>query len=314
MTDRRAVVFGSINLDLVARTPHLPIPGETLLGHSFAIVPGGKGANQAVALARLGVATTIVGRVGQDSFGQQLLASLQVSGVNTEGVFIHEGCHSGVAVIAVDDLGENHIIVIPEANGQVDEGDVERLRALLTGAKALLLQLEVPLPAVCAAAQVADQVGVPVILDPAPARTDLPEELLATVDILTPNLVEAEHLVGFSLDSLDAVGKAAGILRQQGVKTVIITLGPEGVFCASADETFLVPAFPVKAIDTVAAGDAFNGGLVAALVEGLSLRQAIVWGVGAGALAVTKSGAQDSLPDRAMLDAFLQERSSQPGP
>ncbi|MBW4520433.1 MAG: ribokinase [Scytolyngbya sp. HA4215-MV1] len=299
------VVFGSINLDLVARSPRLPVPGETLLGHDLARVPGGKGANQAVAAARLGVPTMMVGRVGSDGFGQELLASLQRSQVQCEGVQVDTSTHSGVAIIAVADDGENHIIVIPGANGQVNLTDVERLQPLLEGASSLLLQFEIPLPAVQMAAAAARAAGVRVILDPAPAIATVPSELYTLVDILTPNAVEAAQLVGFAVDTPAEIERAAKALLQRGVKQVVIKLGETGAFCATASEAFWVPAFSVQAIDTVAAGDAFNAGMAVALAEGRSLRESLTWGSAAGALTVTKTGAQSSLPDRAALEACL---------
>lgn len=295
-------------MDLVARTPSLPVPGETLLGSSFTTVPGGKGANQAVAVARLEVPTVMIGRVGSDGFGQTLLSSLQAAGVKTADVLVDDQ-HSGVAMIAVDDHSENHIIVIPGANGQVGAADVDRLTHHLPGAAALLLQLEIPLSAVVAAAQAAHHAGVKVILDPAPAQADLPTDLYALVSILTPNAIEAAQLVGFPVHDAATAAQAATILQQRGVETVVIKLGATGVFCATPEESFFIPAFKVEAVDTVAAGDAFNGGLAAALAEGLSIREAIVWGAATGALSATKAGAQSSLPDRATVEAFLEERA-----
>lgn len=306
MNQPHVIIFGSINMDLVARTPTLPVPGETLLGYSFVTVPGGKGANQAVAVARLNIPTIMVGRVGNDGFGQELLTSLQEAGVETTDVLVDESQHSGVAMIAVDDHSENHIIVIPGANGQVNADDVDRLSHHLPGAAALLLQFEIPLPAVLAAANAAQQAGVRVILDPAPARSDLPADLYSLVTIITPNAVEAAHLVGFPIIDPATAAKAATVLQQRGVPTVVIKLGAQGVFCATPDDSFFIPAFPVQAVDTVAAGDAFNGGLTAALADGLDIRQAITWGAATGALAATKSGAQSSLPDRATVEAFLK--------
>ncbi len=309
------VVFGSINMDLVTKTPRLPVAGETLQGYEFFTAAGGKGANQAVAAAKLGISTQIVGRLGGDNFGRQLLAGLQAAGVQTDGVLVDEATSSGVAVITVDDAGENNIIIVAGANGRVNQQDVERLSNVLPGAAALLLQLEVPLPAVLAAAQVARQVGITVILDPAPARTDIPPELYPLVDIITPNEIEVSQLVGFPVKEQEAAAKASVELRQRGVSTVIVKLGAQGVFCATgvsaaarSAETFFVPAFPVQAVDTVAAGDAFNGGLAAALAEGRPLRDAVVWGAAAGAISATKAGAQPSLPDRDTFDAFLKER------
>lgn len=304
-----AIVFGSINMDLVVKTPQLPVPGETLLGHEFFTSSGGKGANQAVALVRLGVPTQIVGRVGGDSFGSELVDSLQTAGVQTEYILVDQAVNSGIAAIAVDDTGENQIIIVPGANGRVDATDVERLASLLPGVRALLLQLEIPISAVLAAAQAARYAGVTVILDPAPAQIKIPDELYGLIDIMTPNEVEAGQLVGFAVNEPNSAIHAAAILRQRGVKTAIVKLGDRGVVCATQEETFFVPAFSVTAIDTVAAGDAFNGGLAAALVERLSLRQAVVWGAAAGALAATKSGAQSAMCDRQTLDKFIKMAS-----
>lgn len=311
MAMKPIIVFGSINMDLVAKTPRLPVAGETLQGYQFFTAPGGKGANQAVASARLGIPTYLVGRLGNDDFGNQLRRGLQAAGVHTDGILVDDAASSGVAVIAVDDAGENNIIIVPGTNGRVNQQDVERLSNLLAGAAALLLQLEIPLPAVLAAAQAARKVGVPVILDPAPAQGDILPELYPLVDIITPNEIEASQLVGFPIDGQEAAAKASAELRQRGVSTVIVKLGAQGVFCGTEEETFFVPAFSVQAIDTVAAGDAFNGGLAAALAEGRSLREAVVWGAAAGAISATKAGAQPSLPDRETFNRFLREKSGQ---
>ncbi|NEP02026.1 MAG: ribokinase [Symploca sp. SIO2E9] len=299
------IVFGSINMDLVTKTPRLPIAGETLQGYEFFTAAGGKGANQAVAAARLGISTHMVGRLGDDDFGRQLLSSLQVAGVHTDGVVIDKATSSGVAVIAVDDAGENNIIIIAGANGRLGEADVERLKSLLPGAAALLMQLEIPLPVVLLAAQAAKLSGIPVILDPAPAQ-DIPTELYPLVDVITPNQLEASQLVGFPVDGQETAANAAKVLRERGVSTAIIKLGAEGVLCATESETFFLPAFSVESVDTVAAGDAFNGALAVALVEGLTWQQAVVWGAAAGAISTTKVGAQPSLPDRQTFDAFVK--------
>jgi ribokinase len=308
------IVFGSMNMDLVARTPRIPAPGETLTGHSFETVPGGKGANQAVAVARLGVATRMVGRVGGDRFGEELLAGLQSSGVGVESVLVDPTTHSGVAVITVDDASENNIVIVPGANGRVDQADIERLQSLLSPASpqpttlqptVLLLQLEVPLSAVVGAAQAAKQAGLTVILDPAPARSDLPDDLYPLIDIITPNQVETGQLAGFPVTDLATAKQAAAVLHQRGVGTVITKLGKQGAWCLTHTESFEIPVFPVKAVDTVAAGDAFNGGLAAGLAAGFSLRQATRQAAAVAALSVTKAGAQPSLPTRAELDAFL---------
>lgn len=301
------IVLGSINIDLVATAPRLPVAGETLLGEEFLQVPGGKGANQAVALTRLGIPTQMVGRVGADNFGVELINNLQLSGVQTDNIFVDETVSSGVAIITVDHLGENQIVVIPGANGHVNQEDVARLSRLLPGSSGLLLQLEIPIATVMAAASTARKANIKVILDPAPAQANLPDELYQLVDIMTPNAVEAGQLVGFRVDGVESAKRAAAILLQRGVKCAIVKLGATGVVCANAEESFFIPAFPVNTVDTVAAGDAFNGGLAAALYERLSLHQAVVWGAAAGALAATKRGAQTSLPNRLIFDQFLQE-------
>ena len=293
-------------MDLVARSPRLPIPGETILGHEFFTAPGGKGANQAVAVARLGIPTQLVGRVGNDNFGRSLLANLQSYGVQTKHICIDETTHSGVAIITVDDTGQNNIIVIPGANGHINETDVQRLNSLFDHAAALLLQWEIPLAAVELAAKAAQKVGVKVILDPAPTRLDAPDHFYRRVDIITPNEIEASQLVGFEVNNYNTAAKAAEILLQKGVGTAIIKLGAKGVYSATTESTFFVPAFPVQPVDTVAAGDAFNGGLVAAITQGLDLREAVVWGAAAGAISTTKAGAMISMPDRASFDTFLK--------
>jgi ribokinase len=298
------VVFGSINMDLVARAPHLPSPGETLIGHQFATVPGGKGANQAVAVARLGHPVEMVGRVGGDRMGEELVTSLQQDGVGCAGVAIAPDTTSGVAVIAVDDQAENTIIVIPGANGQVGTDDLHRLRQRLP-AEVLLLQLEIPLPALIEAVQIAYASGTPVILDPAPARSDLPHDLFPMIDILTPNQGEAERLVGFPVNSIEAAKQAAIALHQRGVGTVLLKLGRQGALCVSENTQFHIPAFEVEAIDTVAAGDAFNGGLAVAIADGQSLPNAVRWASAVAALSTTVEGAQPSLPTRQAVEQFL---------
>jgi len=267
------VVFGSINMDLVVRTPRLPTPGETLTGHTFFTAPGGKGANQAVACARLGVPTRMVGRVGDDLFGEQLRASLRSFGVQDDGVLTTPG-PSGVALIAVDDTAENTIVIVPGANGAVSIADIPRLERALDGARALLLQLEVPIETVVAAARAAHTRGVTVILDPAPALP-LPDELYALADIITPNEHEATTLTGIAVHDDQGAIAAARALIARGARRVALKLGARGALTADAEgEQFWSP-FTVTPVDTVAAGDAFNGGLAVALSEGRSFDEAI---------------------------------------
>ena len=299
------VVFGSLNMDLVAQVTRLPQAGETLLGSDFAMVPGGKGANQAVAAARLGVPTTMVGRVGEDSFGTQLCASLQTAGVATD-LILREPGPSGVALIAVDEAGENQITVIPGANGRVDVTDAQRL-PLAADPSILLMQFEIPLAAVLAAARGAGNHRV--IVDPAPARAELPEDLYGLVDILTPNQTEASELTGIDVYDVATATAAAQVLCERGVPTVIVKLGSQGAVAVSGAEVFHIPAFQVKAVDSVAAGDAFNGGLAVALWEGKPLRAAVIWASAVAALSVITAGAQPSLPTRQQVDAFLRKQS-----
>lgn len=298
------VVLGSINMDLVARVPRLLRPGETLTGRTFTTVPGGKGANQAVACARLGAATHMIGRVGADAFGEALRASLRGCGVDASGVAVQPGTSSGVAVITVDDAGENEIVVIPGANAALDQAELDRLNLALRGARVLLLQLEVPLAVVTAAAKLARQRSVTVILDPAPAQP-LPAELYGAVDILTPNESEAAALVGFLLDSQEAIVRAGVAMLRRGVSQVIIKLGAQGVYWTNGVQDAFCPAFQVVAVDTVGAGDAFNGALAVGLAEDLPMMEAMRMAAAAGALSATRPGAQSAMPDRATLTGLL---------
>ncbi|NEP15763.1 MAG: ribokinase [Leptolyngbya sp. SIO4C1] len=299
------LVLGSLNMDLVGRVERLPQPGETLLGETFEMVPGGKGANQAVAAARLGSPVQMIGRVGSDAFGQTLLDSLQRDRVVIEGVTLDSETASGVALIAIAATGENQIIVLPGANRCVGEPELQRLSGQLPQAQVLLLQFEVPQPVVEQAAALAHQAGVQVIVDPAPARQPASPNFFQQIDILTPNQVEATQLCGFEVCDRRSAAKAAKHLRQLGAATVIVKLGHQGAVVESADARFEQPAFPVAAVDTVAAGDAFNGGLAAALVEGQTLPQAVRFASAVAALCVSQPGAQSAMPDRAALDAFL---------
>jgi ribokinase len=301
------VVFGSINMDLVARAPRLPAPGETVAGHLFFMAPGGKGANQAVASARLGARTLMVGRVGDDALGAQLRAALRAAGVDDSAVLTTPGA-SGVAQIAVDERGQNTIIVVPGANGAVGAADIARLEQSLPGARALLLQLEVPMAAVLAAAAAGQRHGATVILDPAPASAgDLPPELYRLAAIITPNESEAAALAGFPVDDDAAAARAAALLHARSGGAVILKLGARGALLLGPDGLERLAPFPVTVVDTVAAGDAFNGALAAALGEGRPLVQAARLAMAAAALAVTRPGAQAAMPTRAEVLRLLGE-------
>ncbi|EAZ93170.1 ribokinase [Crocosphaera chwakensis] len=299
------VVFGSINMDMIAQTPCFPQPGETITGTHFITLPGGKGANQAVATAKLGRSTYFVGRVGGDSLGRDLLKRLETFDINTQGVLIDKNTSSGVAMITVETSGENSIIVISGANGNINESDVIRLEKILLKASLLLLQLEIPLKAVEIAAIEAKKLGVTVMLDPAPAPEKLPDSLYPLIDIITPNQTEAAKLVGFPLSDTETIKKAAEQLLQKGVKIVIIKLGQKGAFYATENEEGFVAPTVVETIDTVGAGDGFNGGVAAALDRGLSLKEALKWGSVVGALTTTQEGAQTALPDLETVEQLI---------
>jgi ribokinase len=298
------LVFGSINLDLTTYVPHLPALGETLRGHSFITVPGGKGANQAVAAARLGAPTKFFGRIGNDAFGREVMPIVQKEGIDMSGIQIDEKHGSGLAVISVDDKADNSIVIVSGANMALNENDADRCIREFDKAKLVMLQLEVPLEASLKVARAAHEKGVWVIWDPAPAL-ELPAEAYQLSDYMTPNEVEAGMLVGFQPRTPEEAQKAAGILRKRGVRAAIIKLGALGAYYESADESGFMPSFIVNSIDTVAAGDSFNGGLAVALLEGKGLKESVRWGSAAGAIATTKPGAMPSMPYRYELEELL---------
>ncbi len=301
------VVVGSINMDLVGKTERMPRGGETLLGSDFRMVPGGKGANQAVAVARAGGQVKMVGRVGADIFGEQHIANLRENGVDTQLVQATPGVPTGVAIILVDSTGENSIVVVPGANDCVSPEDLEAACSVLGTAKAVLVQLEIPLETVEAAIQIANHAKVPVILDPGPARP-LKRELLAQADIITPNEHEAQVLAGEKMRTLDDAPRIAAKLLSYGTEVVLLKLGGDGVIIATAEGMEHIPAHKVDVEDTTAAGDSFAGGLAVALSEGCSLRNAVLFANAVGALAVTRLGAQAAIPTRPEAEAFMRER------
>lgn len=286
-------------MDLVVRAPRHPQPGETLLGSDFHTFPGGKGANQAVAAARAGGIVSMVGRVGSDDFGTALLGNLAANGVNTSAVLRDPEVASGVALITVSHSGQNTIVVAPGANGSLTPAHVADAAPVFAGAGVVLMQLEIPLPAVARAVEEGRKQGATVILNPAPAQP-LDPALLRRVDVLTPNQSELALLTGE-----DNVEDGAAKLHDLGVRTVIVTLGGDGVLVLEESARTLLPPHSVNVVDTTAAGDAFVGAFAVALGQGRSLIEAARWGNAAGALAVTRAGAQPSLPSRAELEALL---------
>jgi ribokinase len=302
MPSPHIIVVGSSNTDMIVQSDRLPLPGETVLGGDLVIAPGGKGANQAVAAARVGAAVTFVARIGQDMFGQAALANFRREGMDVRYLVQDAQAPSGVALIVVGPGGQNIIAVAPGANARLTPTDVAAAAPAFAEAQIVLLQLEIPIEAVLAAAQAGRAAGAAVILNPAPAPSrPLPETLYAAVDILTPNETEAAVLTGQSDPE-----EAAMTLLSRGVGTVIVTLGEAGALVATRSGVMQrVPGFRVQAVDTTAAGDAFNGGLAVALARGEGMDAAVRYAHAVAALSVTRLGAQPSLPTAAEVEEFL---------
>ena len=305
MRTKSVVVIGSSNTDLIIRVPRIPRAGETLLGGEFMSAAGGKGANQAVGAARAGGRVVFIARLGRDAFGDRAVAGLRRAGVDVSCVSRDERAASGVALIFVARDGENSIAVAGGANAKLSPADVKQAAGVIRSATVLVAQLETPLATVISAALVAAKAGVPVILNPAPARA-LPNRLLKLISILTPNETEAELLTGIKVTGEAAAARACRKLRLRGVRTVILTLGARGAFLADVSGQQLVPGFKVKAVDTTAAGDIFNGALGVALAEGKALRDAVRFANAAAALSVTRLGAQPSAPARSEIERLLE--------
>ena len=296
--------LGGINMDLVTFSARLPGDGETVVGERFVTYPGGKGANQAVAAARMGARSAMIGRVGDDMFGPQLTELLRTADVETNAVGVSSGTNSGIAVISVGEGGQNRIVQVLGANDTCGNDQYDAVAALLPRASALMLQLEVSIELSIQVAELATSQGVPVILDPGPVRP-VPADFYRHVSVITPNETEAEALVGYPIRDTENAAFAAGELLNRGVGAAIIKMGAQGAYWADGNGCGHVHPFPVDAVDTVAAGDAFNGALAVALAEGQSLATAVRWGCAAGALSVTRVGAQDSMPERADVLALL---------
>jgi ribokinase len=296
------LVVGSLNADLVVRAPRFPQPGETISGEDLQVIPGGKGANQAVAAARLGANVSMLGRVGKDNFGDFLLNNLKSNNVDSQLVQ-RDDASTGTATIIVDSNGQNSIVLSAGANGKVSTADVESTSFLHH--KLLLLQLEIPTLTVLSAAQRAKENNVRMILNPAPAK-EIPDELIALADFIIPNETELSLLTGVDVNNIPSAEKAARVLLQRGTKHVIVTLGSKGALIVDNAQATQVDTFKVNVVDTTAAGDAFIGGFATKLLESDNLLSAVRYGCACGALATTKFGAQPSLPTKEEVDNFLK--------
>ncbi len=304
------VVVGSVNLDLVSVGRRIPAPGETVRGDKFQTFHGGKGANQAVAIARLGHPVSMVAKVGDDDFGPRLRRGLHHAGVNVRCVSVARGTASGVALISVDSKGQNSITVVPGANGRLLPRDLEKSLPRLRSSGIILTQLETPMETVEYLAALASRHAIPLMLDPAPARP-IPRRLLRQVTFLTPNETETCALCGIAPEDLtpSTVGQFARRLQANGAANVIVKMGSRGAFICSADGlSRMIPSFKVKAVDSTAAGDAFNAGLAVALMRGMALHEAVRFGAAAGALSATRAGAQSSMPAAAEVARLMKSQ------
>jgi ribokinase len=305
----RIVVIGSLNMDLVVRGDRLPRPGETVHARDLLRLPGGKGANQAVAAARLGAEVAMIGRVGDDEFAQPLLDSLATEGIDASAVLAVPGCTTGVAVIGVDAAGRNAITVIPGANGMLSPDDLTRHESLIRSADALLVQFEVPPETTAAAIDLARRYRVLTVLDPAPVPPAMPDGAWRA-DLFSPNQAEAEQLSGIAVTDEHSAAATVNALRKRGAGRIVLKLGELGAYLSDGATGELVPTWPVTPVDTTAAGDAFTAALAVAWVEGRTPREAVRFATAAGALATTRVGAQPAMPTRAEVDELFRTTGS----
>jgi ribokinase len=306
---KKILVVGSSNTDLIIKVPEIPRPGETVLGGEFYTFPGGKGANQAVAAARGGGDVVFIASVGDDSYGAESVKGYKLDNINTENIKICKNTPSGVAMITISDQGENAITVASGANAKLKPEDLDEAEEAFDEAEYMLVQLETPMATVQKAMALCREFDTRVILNPAPAA-DLPDDIVSQTDIITPNETEAERLTGVAVSNESDALKAAHILHNRGVNTVIITMGAEGAFLSDkpSGTSAMIPGFLVDAVDTTAAGDTFNGQLAVSLAEGMEMKMAIRSAHAAAALSVQKLGAQASVPRREETDYFLEEQ------
>ena len=303
------LVYGGINIDLVTRSETFPAPGQTILGNEFITYPGGKGANQAVGISRMGLRVSLIGCVGNDVFGPGLVQGLEEKGVGVAGVSIIEGKHSGVAVINIDDHAQNQIIQVHGANANAEDELAMQLMEETPSLKYLLIQLETPISVSASLAKKAKLKGGTVILDPGPTRP-ITDDLLQSVDVITPNETEAEYLTGIEVKDVESGFRAAHKISSMGIQHVIVKMGAQGALYVGKNCGFHVPAIKVNALDSVAAGDAFNGALTFAMFNGWALEDSLRWAVCAGGIATTRSGAQDSMPTRDEVEKAFRENFS----
>jgi ribokinase len=302
----KITVIGSSNTDLVAKTPRMPAPGETVLGAEFITAPGGKGANQAVAAARLGGEVTLIAKVGRDTFGEQALENFKRDRIITDLVFRDEQAPSGVALIFVDEAGENTIAVAAGANANLSREEIDQARTTIESADAVLLQLEIPLQTVAHAISIASAANIPIILNPAPAQPPSPSFLNEKLTFLTPNEVEASLLSGVEVNDDVSAEKAGRELLKYGISHIILTLGAMGAMLVNAKQSRLFPTKQVEVVDTTAAGDVFNGAFAYAIAKGEKSAKAIEFATAAATLSVTRLGAQPSIPTADEVSDFIQ--------
>jgi ribokinase len=300
------LVIGSINMDLVVETDRMPVAGETISGNAFNTIPGGKGANQAVAASRMGADVRMVGAIGDDSFGEHLKNSLSDSGVDVAYVVQKEKVSTGTATIIVDQTGDNRIIVVPGANGKLLSSDIVKIEKLIAEAAMVLIQFEIPMGTINGISNLAENHSVPVICNPAPAYP-ISDSFLKKIKYLVVNEIEVELLSGIAVSDVASGFQAAQILQNKGAEVVIVTLGKQGAILVNSEQEFHIPAFQVNVIDTTAAGDTFVGAFAAACTQGKEYREAVTLAVNAGTLAVTILGAQPSIPTIGEVHEFTKK-------